>query len=304
MVKITCKPILNLHHNLGECPVWDEREEALYWIDGLGCRWFCKKDEKILEHETQSPIGSMVLTVEGGIIAALQDGIYKIDPHTGAQTLFANPEVGQKNNRFNDGKADPVGRYVVGTMSEAFNAGEADGKPTGSLYSLEPDGKYQKLLGGISISNGLAWNSKKDTLYYVNSPTRTVMAYDYDLATGGIRNGRICIRIPEGEGIPDGMTIDEENRLWIAQWGGWCVSRFDPETGERLAQIDVPVEHVTCCAFGGRDMDQLFITTSTTGVVGCEWLRQPLAGAIFVARPGVRGLPAWRFGEEEVSHDS
>ena len=121
----------------------------------------------------------------------------------------------------------------------------------------------------------------------------------YDLKTGSLGQGRVCVTIAPDEGIPDGMTIDEEGMLWVAHWGGWCVSRFNPHNGVCLARVYVPVKHVTCCTFGGQNMDELYITTSTNGVAGIEWLKQPHAGALFVARPGVKGVKAFRYGEED-----
>lgn len=293
--------LLNIHNALGEGPVWDEKAKELYWIDGLGCRWFrMDADRNIREFTTPSAIGSLILKEEGGMLMGLQDGIYETDPETGAQTLFANPEADIEGNRFNDGKADPAGRYVIGSMSTANNDGSSDDEPAGSLYSIEADGSWQKLRGGCSISNGMAWNKALDTFFYVDSPTCCVFAYDYDKATGKISNERVAARIPEGEGIPDGMCIDAEDNLWVAQWGGWCVSCFDSKTGERIAKVEVPVKHVTCCAFGGEDLETLYITTSTNAVAGKEWLNQPLAGGLFTAKPGVKGTCSFRFGKKEA----
>ena len=298
MKEYSCEMKINLQNQLGEGPVWDDREGALYWIDGLGCRWFRMKGEEISRYETASPLGSLVLTEDGELYAGMRDGIYHINQLTGKQTLLTNPEAGQTGNRFNDGKVDPRGRYVIGTMSEANNDGSDNGEPAGSLYSVMRDGTWKRLRGSVSISNGLAWNRSGAILYYIDSPTGCVMKYDYDLNTGEIHGGEVCARIPDSEGIPDGMTIDDEGMLWVAQWGGWRVSRFDPRTGERLGWVNVPVKHVTCCCFGGENLDQLFITTSTNAVTGEEWKRQPLAGALFVAETGCRGLPSFRFGEE------
>lgn len=301
MIIIPSELLLNIHNALGEGPVWDEKENALFWIDGLGCRWFrMNAEQDIREYTTPSAIGSLILKTDGGILMGLQDGVYEIDPETGAQTLFSNPEAGIVGNRFNDGKADPAGRYVIGTMSTSNNDGSSEGEPAGALYSIKSDRSWQKLRGGCSISNGMAWNRARDTFYYVDSPTRCVFAYDYDSASGKISNERIVARIPDNEGIPDGMCIDANDNLWVAQWGGWCVSCFDPETGNRIAKVEVPVKHVTCCAFGGEDLETLYITTSTNDVVGREWLKQPLAGGLFTAKPGVKGVASFRFGQKEA----
>ncbi len=297
MVSYSCEVLVDLHNSLGEGPVWDERKQCLYWLDGLGCKWFRRCETGgIAQFDTISPIGSMVLSERGDIVAGLRDGVYRIDPASGNAELFVNPEQGVAGNRFNDGKADTAGRYVVGTMSEANNDGSGQAAATGSLYSIAPDGTWRKIRGNVGISNGMAWNSAGDCFYYIDSPTGCVFSYAYSAETGQVTDERICVRIPGNEGIPDGMAIDEEDKLWIAHWGGWRVSRYDPETGGLLACVQVPVKHVTCCAFGGRDMDELYITTSTNGVSGLEWLKQPHAGALFVAKPGVHGRASYRFG--------
>lgn len=297
MTIYSCDMLVQLHNDLGEGPVWDNQGQSLYWIDGLGCKWFrLDADGKISQFETQSPIGSMVLSKCGDIIAALREGIYRINPKTGASVFLVNPEEGISGNRFNDGKADISGRYVVGTMSEANNDGSGNAKSSGSLYSIKPDGTWNKLRGNIGISNGMAWNKTGDRFYYIDSVTGCVYSYSYNAQTGLINDERICVRIPPDEGIPDGMTIDEDGKLWIAQWGGWCVSRYDPINGELLGKVQVPVKHVTCCTFGGKAMDKLYITTSTNGVSGIQWLKQPLAGALFVASPGIRGCAPFLFG--------
>ena len=297
-----CELAVNLKNLLGEGPVWDDRENALFWIDGLGQRWFRRDaDGCVAAHETPSPIGSLVLAQSSGAAyMALQDGIYGLDTRSGALSFVCNPEAGVIGNRFNDGKCDPAGRYVVGSMSVDSNDGSA-ALPAGALYSVEPGGRWRTLKTGVGISNGMAWSSSGGLFYYIDSLAGCVLEHGYCAATGAIAGGRECVRIPNGEGIPDGMCIDEEGMLWVAQWGGWRVSRWNPQTGERISCINVPASHVTCCAFGGSGLDELYITTSTVGVQGDELERQPLAGALFVARPGVRGTRAFRMGERSDS---
>lgn len=291
-----CDLLLNLHLELGECPVWDDRTETLYWVDGFGKKWFSRDATGIhRQFETGSTIGSIALTRSGDLIAGLQNGVYRIDQNTGVHTLYVNPEEGKTGNRLNDGKVDPLGRFIVGSMSEAGNGGEGDFAPTGALYAIEGGARCRQLISNIRISNGLAWNHVHDTLYYIDSPTGCIFAFDYNVETGAVRNQRICVRLPPGEGIPDGMTIDVEDRLWVAHWGGSCVSCFDPVTGERAAKINLPVKHVTSCTFGGKNMNELYITTSTNGVSGLEWLNQPLAGALFVASVDVQGCRTFHF---------
>ena len=280
---------------LGEGPVWDGENGALYWIDGLGNHWHrLNADGRLDSFDTPCAIGALVLANDGGAVMSLQDGIYKLDLHAGALSLLVNPEVGVSGNRFNDAKADPKGRLLVGSMSTLANDG-GDAPRVGRLYTINAAGEFTSRIGGIGISNGLDWSADGKKLYYVDSLTGGVQYFDYDPETGALENGRFCAHIPETEGIPDGMCIDAEGMLWVAQWGGWCVSRWNPATGECIGKVEVPVEHVTCCAFGGEKLDKLFITTSTSGVEGDEWSRQPLAGSVFVADVGVSGGKVYRF---------
>lgn len=286
---------------LGEGPVWDGQNGALYWIDGLGNRWHClNADGSLDSFDTPCAIGALVLSKDGGAVMSLQDGIYRLDIHSGKLELLVNPEADVTGNRFNDAKADPKGRLVVGSMSTLANDG-GDAPRVGQLYTINAKGEYTPILGGIGISNGLDWSADGKTLYYVDSLTGGIQRFDYDIETGSVANGCFCARIPEEEGIPDGMCIDAEGMLWVAQWGGWCVSRWNPATGECLSKVEVPVKHVTCCAFGGEKLDKLFITTSTSGVEGSEWSNQPLAGSVFVADVGVCGSRVYRFdgGEKQ-----
>ena len=151
------------------------------------------------------------------------------------------------------------------------------------------------MLGEVAISNGLAWSADSRTLYYIDSPTRRVDAFDFDPEEGGLSNRRTAVALQDGWGYPDGMAIDAEDKLWVALWEGWGVARFDPGSGELLARIEVPVARVTSCCFGGPGYQDLYITTASRDMEAEEWKRQPEAGGLFVARPGVPGLPAARF---------
>ena len=181
-------------------------------------------------------------------------------------------------NRFNDGKCDPAGRFWAGTMS-------ISNMPcAGSLYVLEKDGTVKTKITGVTCSNGMAWSPDDKTLYYIDTPTRQVVAYKYDTKNGDITDGRVAISIPEEKGSPDGMTIDTEGMLWIALWDGWKVIRYNPYTSEQLYEVTLPVSRVTSCVFGGDDMDDLYITSAREGLSDSDLKEQPLAGSLFVIR--------------------
>jgi sugar lactone lactonase YvrE len=276
---------------LAEGPLWDHDAQTLYWVDILGKRIHRYRTETGSSDSLKLDqyIGAVVQHASGGLIAAMQHGFHRIDFESGRVEKLADPESDRPDNRFNDGKCDPAGRFWAGTMSLKGQRG------AGALYRLDRDGSVHKMADGVSISNGLAWSADRRTMYYIDTPTQSVYAFDYDLDTGEIANRRTVIRIPEADGSPDGMSIDAEGKLWIALWGGWQVGCWDPDTGEKLMSIRVPTAHVTSCAFGGPDFMQLFITTAREGLSAEELERQPEAGCVFTAQVGVAGLPADKY---------
>jgi sugar lactone lactonase YvrE len=280
---------LDAKATLGEGPCWDSRARLLYWVDIEEGKLHAydpasREDRAASIHQ---PIGAAVVRRSGGLLLALRDGFFGFDPVTEACLPLVNPEAHLPDNRFNDGKCDPAGRFWAGTMGKAPNRG--------SLYCLDTDLAVHKRVEGVSISNGLAWSPNERVLYYVDSRTRVVDAFDYDKATGEIGGRRVVVRIPEGMGLPDGMSIDEAGMLWVALWDGARVARFDPASGALLDEIRLPVTRPTSCAFGGANRDELFITSARSGLDEVALAQQPLAGGIFKCKPGVRGGPAWEF---------
>lgn len=270
----------------GEGPLWDAENKQLYWIDIVSgqINWL-DEHQQLKQFETGEKIGAMGLTESGGIIAALKSGLYYINIANNTQTKIIDPEFDKPENRFNDGKCDPAGRFWVGTMSDKGINGQ------GSLYTLEFDGNISKKLQGLSIANGLAWDLDTHKFYHIDTPTRQIMGFDYCNDSGAISNGKAVVEIDETEGVPDGMTIDEEGMLWIAHWNGGRVSRWNPHTGLKLQEIFLPVSKVTACTFGGKHLDDLYVTTAKVGLGEKELAEQPLAGATFLFRQvGVRGL--------------
>lgn len=282
---------------LGEGPVWDAKQEIIYWIDILNGHLHSYQPKNKIQKTIplNQLIGSYALSSNGKIIAALKEGIYWVDKQTGDKELIIQPETELPNNRFNDGKCDPAGRFWAGTMSLT------EDKEAGSVYVVEKNKNTKivsskKVISNVTISNGMAWSKDVGTFYYIDTPSSEVVAYDYDLNTGQIKNKRVVITIPVSEGLPDGMTIDTEGMLWVAHWGGWQVTRWNPYTGEQLYAIPLPAAKITSCTFGGPHLSDLYISSAKVGLSSQELLEQPLAGSLFVVpNCGYQGFAAYEF---------
>ena len=277
---------------LGEGPVWDVQRNMICWVDILKgeIHEFSPEQKTHKTIPVHQMIGAVAVCTNGNFIAAVQNGFASIDRESGEIKMIEDPELHLPGNRFNDGKCDPAGRFWAGTMSlkEESNMG--------NVYTIKNDVKAIKKIEAVSISNGMAWSLDHQTFYYIDSPTLEIAAYDYEKATGHISNKRIIIKIATEEGSPDGMTIDNEGMLWIAHWGGWQVTRWNPESGEKLHSIQLPVAKVTSCTFGGVGLEDLYITSATVGLTEDELKEQPLAGSLFVMHNcGFKGMPAFEF---------
>lgn len=272
---------------LGEGPLWDWREECLWWVDILGqaLHRFDPASRSSTRFDVGRPIGTVVVRESGGLVIACADGFHAFDPNTQSHEALGDPEADLPGNRFNDGKCDPRGRLWAGTMSMREETGR------GTLYSLEPAGDVRRRLGGVTCSNGIVWTADESTMYFIDSPTRRIDAFDYDAASGDLTNRRCAVEVPAELGIPDGMAIDSAGMLWVGMWGGWHVVAFDPRSGREVSRVRLPTANVTACAFGGRDLRDLYITTASVGLSPDDVHRQPLAGGLFRVRthvPGVR----------------
>lgn len=278
---------LDAQAQLGEGSIWHPRENKLYWvnIEGKSLHIYdpsTKKDQSFLfEHM----IGTVVPVESGGALVALQNGIHFFNAQTGELRFIDNP-IPDTNIRFNDGKCDPAGRFWVGTMDLGFKEGVA------SLYKMDTGKTIHKMLDGVTISNGIVWTADKKTMYYVDSHLGRIDAFDYENTDGCICNRRTVLSIPQEMGSPDGMTIDSEGMLWVALWGGNSVGRFDPLTGALLQKIAVPAPQVSSCAFGGKNLDVLYITTARGGMLDEALAAYPLSGGLFSVKPGVKGVEA------------
>jgi sugar lactone lactonase YvrE len=270
---------------LGEGPVWDARTQILYWVDILKKQIYSNGDVFLESDET---IGCLSLRKGGGLIFTKRASLWTCEPDSSNMTLLSTLEDELADNRFNDGKCDPRGRFLAGTMDMS----EKD--PNGSLYSF--DGKsVTKLFGNVTISNGLTWSPDYKTLYYIDTPTHEVKAFDYDMETGAIANMRVVVKLSETLGHPDGMTSDMQGNLWIAMWGGAQVTKWDPGTGQLLERMPVPAKNASSCVFGGRNMNELFITSARVGLDEETLKQYPLTGGVFRFETNAEGMPSFEF---------
>lgn len=282
--------LVDAHAEVGEGPLWDAGSQELLWVDipqGRVHRSDVSSGQS-RSVDVGQPVGAVALRAGGGLIGALRDGFAFIEPATGAAELVAPVERDVDENRMNDGKCDRLGRLWAGTMAEDMRAG------AGTLYRLEPDLRTVQVLDDVSVSNGLAWDSHDAIMYFIDSGTGGVDAFDYDAETGAISNRRRFVDLESGLGLPDGMTIDSEDCIWVAVWGGGQVRRYTPE-GTLDAVVELPAAQVTSCTFGGLSLDLLFVTSAAAGLEEAERNKQPHAGAVFRIEPGVTGMAPSRF---------
>lgn len=273
---------------LGESPYWHAKRQSFFWVD--------IENGKLFEHQlvsgkttTKSFPHRLTLVLEGKenqLILSLDRKIASYDLGTEKLAWLTEVEAGLPLNRFNDGKCDAKGRLWIGTLSTKFTQG------SGSLYRISKDLNPEKQLDQLTISNGMAWTADNLTFYFIDTPTRQIKAFHFELETGEIEFDRVAVEIPADLGFPDGMCIDQEGMLWVAHYGGSGVYRWNPTTGELLEKIDLPVPHITSCAFGGEKMDTLLITTAQENLSEAQLKEYPLSGDVFLVKTKTIGFEA------------
>jgi sugar lactone lactonase YvrE len=288
-VALRAEVALEVGAQIGEGPVWDERAQELLFVDIMGERvhGWRPSDHSHRSFAVGRPVGAVVLREDGGLVLAAHDNFFLVEADGSGLRQIGSANIDGSAVRFNDGKVDPWGRFLAGTM----DWGHKD--PVGSLYMLSCDGSVTTLLEGAVISNGLAWSADGTTLYYIDTRRESVDAFDVDRETGKLSRRRVVTKTSDGR--PDGMAIDDEGCLWVALWGGSRVECIDPAGGRRLAVIELPTTHVSSAAFGGAHLDELYITTATDRLSRERLAAEPHAGDLFVAHPGVSGPPPNRF---------
>lgn len=268
----------------GENPLWHTDEQRLYWVDIPRGRLY-RYDPNTETHEqvfqSQEAIGGFTFQQDGSVLLFMARGTVMQWRESGT-TVVLSEIADERETRFNDVIADPLGAVFCGTMPTKDRLGR--------LYRLEPDRSLKRLLDGIGCSNGLGFSPDRKRLYYTDSPKREIYVFDYDETTGAISNQRVFVTIPEGQGSPDGLTVDAEGYVWSALWDGWCIVRFRPD-GTEERRIQFPAKKTSSLAFGGKDLTDIYVTTAggdnkTENGAG--------AGALFRVKTVIRGLPEFR----------
>ena len=273
----------------GEGPIW--WGNSLFYVDIAGNKLLRLNPET--SEESIWDVGERIGTIvpcknDDEVIYAGDTGYVRFNLKTGSKTALADPEASMRGkNRFNDGKCDPAGRFWAGTISMVKDTGSAN------LYCLDTDGSLSLKVSGVTNSNGICWSADATKMFYIDTPTQNIRAYDYDIESGDISNARVVVdTVAHGyNSSPDGMTIDADGMLWVAFCHGGCVVRFDPRTNKELQRVDLPCIETTACTFGGENLDRLFVTTGIKAD-----LNEPDAGKVFVIDGlGIKGVTAFAF---------
>jgi len=288
--------IENCCKTCGEGPHWDVATKSLYYVDivcGGVARWNSTTGET-KRVELDKAVGFAIPTDKGDVVLGYDKNICRLnldgaDPS--ALTTVHTVEQ-DKDTRFNDAKCDTLGRLWAGTMG---NEGDVPGvvkAGQGSLYSISSDLSIKHQVGGIDLSNGMDWTDDNSVMYFIDSVPRKVYAFDFNLNDNSVSNQRTCVDFGEGTmetlGLPDGMCIDNEGKIWVACFSASKVVRFDPETGKNLQEVKLPATNITSVCFGGPNLDELYVTCSRYNAPNLD--QQPLAGSIFkVTGLGVKG---------------
>jgi sugar lactone lactonase YvrE len=285
--------VVDCKNDLGEGPVWDHRNGELLWVDynsGKVCKYHVntKKYSEVLIADT---VMMVIPTNRQNWIVAKGKDIAIYNPHSRNYLNQVTIEKNRPENRLNDGKCDACNRLWIGTMSNDAYA------PVGALYKVNSNLTYEKMDEPFIIPNGIAWNKQNTAMYIIDSMMKKIFSYEFDLEKGAIHNKTVLVDTTLEIGLPDGMTIDEDDNLWVAFWQGQSVIQYDAKTGKELARINVPVFIPSSCCFGDEDLATLYITSSRKYDTPENIERFPQAGGLFSFKPGSKGMTAHFFNE-------
>lgn len=283
-------PVFDISVQHGEGPLWDSVTNSFYWVDLVVGDIYCGNSAtgKVDKKSIGQPVGVMALRQSEGIVVAAHQGFGFTDMKENTPVkFFNNPQPAYPETRFNDGKVDPLGNFVAGTMT-------FDGmKPIGNLFSLNSNKETICLESNLLLSNGIDWSPDGTKCYLADTNAHVIYSYDYNINNGTLSNRKNFIDFNHDE-WPDGLCIDTEGNLWIAMWGGSCIIKFD-KNGKKLKAIELPVSHPTSCCFGGDDLSMLFITTSKLPLSNTQKEEQLLAGKVLCMQTENKGQIMRRF---------
>ncbi|WP_428912127.1 SMP-30/gluconolactonase/LRE family protein [Niallia sp. Krafla_26] len=298
-------PFEHVRATFGEGPLWDDENQCLFWVDNAEnkIREFHPKTNQATFYQLQKSPMSLAKYSKDELIVIMKDGFYLY--HLKQRTLKELLKPNDLNEKLllNDAKCDPQGRLWAGSVNDDFRVYKEsqDSLHTefhgqiASLYRLEKNLDIKIAKDKVTLSNGLDWDPVRNIMYYIDSANQEVAQFDYDPKTGEISNEQIVYRFKESDGLPDGMTIDQEGMLWVALFKGGVVAKIDPFQKEWVDSLTLPTKNVTSCAFGGEDLRTLFITTSAEPLSESERSQQPTAGCLFSAQLEVGGYKTTRF---------
>jgi L-arabinonolactonase len=286
---VTPRLFVDAQARLGECPLWCDRTNSLWWTD-IESRSISRRgaDGEVKHWSLPEKVGSFALCADDArLLLGLASGIALFDPSNGRMSELVPLNAGDPEIRINDGRCDRQGRFVFGLFNKAA-------APVGHFYRVSGDLRIERLpLPPAGVGNSIAFSPDGTTMYYADSPTRTIFSVDYR-ADGSLGEPRVFVVLPADAGFPDGSTVDAQGGLWNAQWMGSCVVRYD-STGRETARFALPVSKPTCPAFGGPQLDELYVTSARIGLDSDALQREPSAGGVIALTPGWRGLPESRF---------
>lgn len=277
--------VVDCKNKHGEGVFWNPSDRRVWWTDIEGCAlWsYDPASSETASYQMPERVCCFAPRALGGLIVAYTARVVLFDPVTKAEVLVTEFEADNPETRLNDGRTDRQGRLIIGGMNEV------SGKPESSVICIDTDLSVQTVINNVACANSTCFSPDGGTMFFADTPSREIVVFDYDTASGTVSNRRVHASFAEEPGLPDGSCVDAEGGVWNAEWEGHRVVRVAP-SGEIDRIIDVPVWKPTCCAFGGPDLDTLFITTSRLMSDEDVLIKEPESGGLFAVKPGIRGV--------------
>lgn len=283
--------LIDCKNDLGEGIQWSQSNQRLYWVDIVECK-LCSCDEfgnDFISKQLPERLCSFAFDPDGNMLCAFASGLYRYHSETGERDLLFAFEADLKETRLNDGRCDAQGRFIVGGYNECGP------EPISSVISYTKAGA-QTLIKNVKCTNSLGFSIDGTRMYFTDTPTKKIIAYDYDKTTGRISNKTLFATLSDDEGVPDGSVVDAEDALWNAQFRGGRVQRFLKD-GTRDICVNLPAPNITCACFGGANLNKLYITTARHKMTADAIAEYPHSGGVFVVEPGVTGNVEHQFKE-------